>query len=133
MEKCDQLNAFLQEQSQRCFVWGTSDCALLAADWVNTRTGHDPAKAFRGHYHSQKSSLEALKQQGQKNLIDAVESAMGEPLSGPMLAQRGDIVVVETENGPACGIMSAQGVVVQGQSKLVMVSISKALKAWRVM
>lgn len=44
--------------------WGDDDCTLFAANWIRLRTGRDPAKAWRGTYHTRNAAHKALRRQG---------------------------------------------------------------------
>ena len=44
------LPAFMQDQASKPFRWGVCDCSTFLADWVEFRTGIDPASRTRGTY-----------------------------------------------------------------------------------
>jgi hypothetical protein len=48
----DPLFPFLNSMMGRAFVWGECDCVTMPADWVQCRTGRDPAEGLRLTYGS---------------------------------------------------------------------------------
>lgn len=127
------LARFLEAASKRPFSWGQTDCALFAADWVLMATGEDPAVAFRGKYDSRSGAALALRQYGAGTLEATATKMLGEPMSSPLCAQRGDICSITTDEGPALGICGGEFVAVmtpdQGWGRRPLSDISKA---WRV-
>lgn len=130
------LDRFLQAASGRPFSWGGhgggSDCALFAADAVQAIRGDDPAAAFRGRYTTAIGAARALKRYGAGDLESTATMMLGEPLANPLLAQRGDVVSVDTEDGPALGVCVGAKVAVVGKTGLVQMQLRGARKAWRV-
>lgn len=51
------LTAFLERAEREPFVWGSWDCCLYPAAWVQTLTGIDPARRWRGAYDDQDGAL----------------------------------------------------------------------------
>lgn len=47
------LEAFLEQQLMRAFVWGKADCCLMLADWMVANGRDDPASLLRGTYDSE--------------------------------------------------------------------------------
>lgn len=131
-DKASQLQQFLDKHQVQTFSWGRNDCALFAANWVQARTGNDYAAAFRGHYHTESGSVQALREQGYADLSDALHQLLGEPLDSPLLAQRGDVALVNTRLGIACGVVTVNGVITQGYRKLNQVPLTEMVAAWRV-
>jgi hypothetical protein len=76
----------------RRFAWGAHDCALFAADCVQSMTGRDPAGAYRGRYRTALGVARLLRQRN-SDLAGAWTAALGAPLANPAYAQRGDVVV----------------------------------------
>src|SRR5690242_2031629 len=86
------------------FVWGERDCALWAFEVVAAMTGVDHAADCRGTYGDRDGSLRCLARVFGCGLEDAVTSRLGDPLPTALFAQRGDVVSIATEEGPALGI-----------------------------
>jgi hypothetical protein len=68
------LADFLRAQLARPFVWGESDCATRAADWVRLRTGSDPCAFCRGRYFDAAGAMAFY------NLHGGLPRAMGRQL-----------------------------------------------------
>lgn len=111
------------------------DCALFAADAVRALTGWDAAARVRGRYRSRRDSKVALARYGAADvagLMAKVAAGRGLPEIAPGFAQRGDVVLVETERGPALGICTGRHAAVPGRRGLVFNDLRRARKAWRV-
>lgn len=110
---------FVEARRTVPFVWGTNDCALFAADWVAALTGEDPAAWFRGRYTTEGGAARALlawcKGQGldlrlagsagerfTARLEAVATDILGAPLNTPLLAQRGDVVSRDGDDGLGC-------------------------------
>lgn len=132
MDKYQALFAFYESRKDTPFEWGKSDCALLAADWIHTYRGVDYAASFRGRYRTELGSKRALSRQGFDSLEAVLSDCFGEPLSFPNMAQRGDVVLVYTQQGDAVGIVDGMGVMVQGEHGIVHVKHCDIKCAWRI-
>jgi len=126
------LATFINGRLNIPFTWGEHDCALFLADWILARTGHDYAAPFRGRYKTAIGSKRALKRLGYNSLEQVITSALGEPLTTPLLGQRGDAVLVDTDEGPAAGVVFAAGIAVQGETGIVSLPLGRAICAWRI-
>jgi len=84
------LGAWVEKAQRTPFQWGQFDCALMAADAVQSMTGRDPAETFRGRYDDADSASQEIAAQG----FDGYED-MGDALLGPVVpndeARVGDI------------------------------------------
>jgi hypothetical protein len=58
------VRAFLVAEFRRPFRWGAADCCTLAADWIFTATGEDPARAWRGAYDSALGARRLMRRSG---------------------------------------------------------------------
>lgn len=115
------------------FVWGEHDCCLFAADCVLAMTGHDPAADWRGRYDDSEGAYALLTERHGGDLAAAVDAALGERLSGPAFAQRGDVVMIDTPLGLALGVCAGRFHVVPTRPRgLIAFRLSQALAAWRV-
>jgi len=128
------LAAELARASARRFRYGRHDCCLFAADVARALTGRDPAADIRGKYRSR---------QGAQHLIDAAGGleALAAQLaerSGyveilPALAQRGDVVLIETGGQDALGVIDLNGrIAAAGLDGLVYLPAAVGRRAWRV-
>ena len=133
------LAEFITSKQKTRFKRGQHDCALFACSCVLKITGVDPAKWFRGRYASKKGAAEALKQYG-GTLEVVADKILGDelkcPVIPPLMAQRGDIVLVKKNGGTALGIVDFDGEIIladQGQKVgLAKVPFTWASKAWKV-
>lgn len=125
------LAAAIEAARGRPFSWGAQDCCLFAADVVRALTGEDLAAPFRGRYASRAQAVAILGARG--GLEAVVTSVLGAPLATPLLARRGDVVMVATADGPALGICADRGVCwLTGPAGLVRCWLRDAARAWRV-
>ena len=125
------LNAWLDSVRERTFAWGEFDCALGAADAVFAMTGVDYAVEFREAYFSKRNAAKLLAQRG--GLEALVTHALGAPLDSPKLAQRGDVVLVDSGGeGPALAVVMGADAVAPGPHAAVWVPMARWQKAWRV-
>lgn len=120
------LADFVAERWAMPFAWGQNDCAMFAADWVLTCTGHDPASAWRGRYHDALTAARAC-----ASLEDAATSELGEPCS-PALAQRGDVVLFDGGFGPTLGVCIGHMLIAPSRDGLTCAPMTAAAKAWRI-
>ena len=90
-------------------VFGTWDCALMAASHVDNITGTSIFSAHAEHYDSADSSQTYLQSLGFADLGALATGMLGSPLAKPSFAQRADIVLFSTDIGPALGIIDLAG------------------------
>lgn len=124
------LNAYIVSHRATPFGYGTHDCALFAAGAVEAMTGEDMAAAFRGAYDSAEGGLVAMQAAGFESPI-ALAASRFERIPAS-LAAVGDIAVVDTENGPAIGVVQGAQIAMVGPSGLMLVPLTSARLAFRV-
>jgi len=112
------------------FEWGKFDCCTFAADAVVAVRGDDPLKYIRGSYGSLKSAWRLLSELG--GLKVAVTKAMGPPMMHKALAQRGDIVLVESDKYPALAVVVGQAALAPLVTGVQRVPARDWIEAWRV-
>ena len=131
------LAEYLEACARRRFRWGEWDCALLAADAVESMTGVDWASQWRGQYKDAESARGLLASRGHQHLSDLATECLGHPLDDPQ-GQRGNVVAIQPSRqigalGEALGIvMSDLAVAPAARRGLVFVPRSQWLKEWRV-
>ena len=124
------LDAAIRAAKGRPFSWGDHDCTLFAANVVRELTGEDPAAMYRGTYSNKEEADTAIVEAG--SLETLVIAALGEPIS-PKLAQRGDVVMIETEeDGEALGICLDHRAAFAAPVGVTLLKMSRCSKAWRV-
>jgi hypothetical protein len=130
---------FLLSRKNTPYQWGVNDCALFAADGIQAQTGTDIASEFRGKYSDEASAYAAIKSIcGGTSVADAAawcaqQRGMAE-LKHPLMAQRGDLVIVENAGSLIAGLVHLNGreVAVVGDPGWFGVPITSVKRAWRV-
>lgn len=127
----ERLNQLLIDCHKLPFVWGEHDCCLFAANVILEITGADPAESLRGSYSSVTKASKILKARG--GVRGIATSALGEEIS-PLQAQRGDIVLVQTEDhGDTLAVCVGENCVAPGLTRLESIPMSSAVTAWQVL
>lgn len=128
------LSEFIERSLHAPFEWGKRDCCLFAADAVRAMTGEDYAAEFRGRYRTARGARQVLAAFGG---VAGIMGRCGLEEINPLMAQRGDVVLVNTDAGDALGVIGMDGrVVCQGPDGLTFVKPDGlgfgAARAWRV-
>jgi hypothetical protein len=145
------LHAFLLARARAPFVWGANDCALFAADAIEAMTGVDIAADFRGKYHDEASALALIHSitggstvadaaaycAAQHGLVEWTQPDPGTPgsrLPAPLLARRGDLVVLPDAGRIIAGVVHLNGrdVAVVGEAGLKRLPSAGITRAWHV-
>lgn len=135
------LESFITERRDRPFKWGEQDCALFCADAVLAMTGYDFAEPYRGQYDTAKGAVSLAGEIEDRNdpfgLVRILE-ATGLPEIRPSFAQRGDVLLIDSDKecsrvgrqhlGVCIGAVAAAA----GKAGLVMVPRRFWRRAWRV-
>ncbi|MBC2731386.1 hypothetical protein [Thiobacillus sp.] len=131
VETWPQVLAEFLADADRPFEWGTWDCGLMAANCVQAMTGVDIAAEFRGRYKTAKGARRVMRG-AMGEMMTRVAATYGMPEIDIRLAQRGDMVMIETPLGEALGICTGPTVACTGPDGLVFRPMSRALRAWRI-
>ena len=133
------LHAAVEAAQVRAFAWGSADCCLTACDCVLAMTGVDPAAWFRGRYTTAsgaRRSLKAFAGAGLESTVERITRELAMPEVPPLMAQRGDVVLIEANECPpehlALAVCLGPCIAAQGPECLSMVPLARALRAWRV-
>ncbi len=124
-----QIAGLLAEYQRAPFQWGTVDCCQFVRAALRVTTGRDiPIRPYK----TERGALRALAALG--GYDGAMRAYGAEPLERPLLAQRGDVVLVPApglfEGALAlCTGLAAHAAGPDGLSAIVQ---SKWLRAWRV-
>lgn len=113
---------------KRPFSWGSHDCCAFAARVVTAMTGRDFMADF-GAYQSETEAAALLAANGGVRGIAA--ACLGAPIP-PLCAQRGDVVVIDTEAGEALAICDGALVISAAPRGVTLFKLDRALAAWRV-
>jgi hypothetical protein len=131
----ERLDQFVAGAIDKYFEWGSFDCCLFSCDAVLAITGVDLAADFRGSYSSELGAARLLaKYRGVEGIawkVAAEHSILEVPV---LMAQRGDIVIMDGERGPTLGIVAPHGdkALFLGVDGMAAVELSKCRKAWRI-
>lgn len=124
-----QIAGLLAEYQRSPFAWGRFDCCQFVRAALRLTTGRDIEIR---PYRSERGAIRSLAALGG---YDGAMSAYGaKVLETPLLAQRGDVVLVEAPGlfDGALALCTGQMAHAVGPEGLAGVSQSKWLKAWRV-
>jgi hypothetical protein len=132
-------HAFLLERARVPFAWGANDCALFAADGILAITGTDIADDFRGKYSTEAEAFALIKTvTGGTTVADAAawcanKHGLRERVH-PLMAQRGDLVVVESSGLLISGLVHLNGrhVVVASGKGLNRLPIMNVKRSWEI-
>jgi hypothetical protein len=147
----DILHSYLLRRQNEPFSWGSMDCCLFACDAVLEMTGVDLAADFRGKYDSLLTAVKAMKRfvadadedveepnDGESDLVEAVAVTIalqhGIEEVPPLMAQRGDVVLLDSPLGKGLGILGLRGTHVHsaGPDGVVDVPLQECSRAWRI-
>jgi hypothetical protein len=109
------LDQYLDEKFDTPFEWGTHDCALFAANWIELLTGVDVAGEYRGKYDSELGAYKLIRKvTGGSTPADCMTRACTEfdfieEHPSVLYAQRGDIVSLEQDDRVSLGIVELDG------------------------
>jgi hypothetical protein len=131
------FHQFLVDSAHLPFEWGTQDCALFAANGIQSITGQDIAVDFRDKYHDEAGAFQTIKDVcGGKCVADAAAYCAAKfglnPLDKPLMAQRGDLVVLQAPSRAlVAGIVGLDGHIVSVYEKgLFRLPLKMATHAW---
>lgn len=112
-------------------IWGESDCLMTAAAGIEAVTGTDIMAPWRGRYKSESGAARLMRKEGCKTVEDVFRDFFGLPEVGRLMAQRGDVGVVEVEGVPCAGFVCDLGFLVRtetGRAVLPQTAIKTAFK-----
>jgi hypothetical protein len=112
------------------FEVGKHDCALFVAGAINAMTGEDPAARFRGRYTTVRGGLRVIRAEGFNDPVEMIANRLEEV--APLMAQVGDIAVVDTPEGPALGVVAGAEILVLGLDGLGAVSLLEGKRAFKL-
>lgn len=110
--------------------WGESDCLLTVADAIEAVTGIDPAAKIRGKYSSEIGAAKLMRRR-KANDVEQVLERLFAPV-GRLMAQRGDVCVVEREGVLCAGYVTEYGVAVKSERGLDFIQQTEIKTAFKV-
>ena len=134
----DTLDAFIAARRALPFAYFEQDCAHIAADWVLEKTRTDPLADLRVPADEPRSLLALMRRVRAAGGMAAIATDRLGPAIPPLLAQRGDVVLVASGrpigrvSGYTFGICTGTNIVVPDSNGLVFWPISAGVHAWRV-
>ena len=134
-----ELHDFLLARAGEPFCWAKNDCCTFPADAIHAFTGTDLAAAFRGKYTDEASAFAAIKAiAGGATVGDAAawcaqQHGLAE-YQHPLMAKRGDLVVMQNEGALIAGIVHLSGrhLVTVSATGLVRLPITAVERAWAI-
>ncbi len=123
------LSQLVTQRLAMPFAWGENDCALFAADCIETMTGFDPAAQLRGQWASQGEAVRAIARAG--GLREAV-GALGLQSITPLFAQRGDLVLHRRDGTDALAICVGGQLAGPAETGLLFFGLEQGVLAWRI-
>ena len=128
------LEMFIEYRKTIPFRWGKNDCCLFAADAIESMTGVDLAREFRGTYKTELGAMRHLLKEGSVFGIACriARNAGIKPCAGAM-AGRGDVVYVKGEQH-ALGVVGLSGdsIWILTVDGLGQVPLSRAVCGWHI-
>ena len=116
----------IEQHREVAFDWATDNCCTFAARVWDAMTDGDTVDKVKACHPDELGALRHIRDCG--GLGPALERIYGPTVPGR--AQRGDLVLVDTDNGPAAGIWVGSTALVRGQVGLVAYPRSAILARW---
>ena len=113
----------------RPFAWGQHDCCLFAARCIDAMTDSKWAIDLELWYWDEATALAYIESEG--SIRASVSRRFGDPVP-PLLARRGDIVLVDSPIGEAVTVCVGPSLVGAAPSGLTVLPLSAGLCAWRI-
>ncbi len=124
------LLTYVANAAQTPFEEGKHDCALFFAGAVDAMTGVDFAAPWRGRYTTTRGGLRVLRRDGFADHVAlAAYHLPGKP---PAFLAVGDGAVVETDDGPALGVVQGAQVYILLPHGLGLVPVTAAARGFEV-
>lgn len=123
------LAEFVERRRDDPFQFGERDCCLFVCDGIEAMTGTDPGGRWRGLYQSEKGARRLIRDNG--GVVGLASLAFGQPVP-PLLAGRGDVVLVDTPGGDALALCIGDRLAAQGAIGIDYLPLSAAKAAWKI-
>jgi hypothetical protein len=124
------LAEYLEARRLMPFAWGTNDCCSFAADWVAIATGRTGLLDPWAGYSTAAEALRHLEAAG--GVVAMWSGLMPAAPIAPMLARRGDLVVVEIEGRQSIAVCAGETCAGPAANGLAWASLKEGVCAWRV-
>ncbi len=123
----ERLAAFVADNQFRPFAWGTWDCAMCAAAWIETLTGSNP---FQAPYSDAIGAARYIDSQG--GMENAASAVLGPPRGIAASAQRGDIALVSIGGRDCLGVVVGEYVAGPSDLGLLLAPRADIVVAWAI-
>ena len=123
------LSDLIRQRLTTPFAWGEHDCCLFASDCAVAMAGIDPAEEYRGRYTTEIGAKRILTTT--HGSIEQAFDACFERIE-PNSAQRGDLVMYESELGKTVGVVWASELWSAGLNGVGVVREFAPITAWRI-
>jgi len=110
-------------------AWGQSDCWMLAVDAYQAVTGEKLAPKLRG-YKTEAGGYKLFAKHGFKTVGAALAAHL--PAVPTLMAQRGDLGVIERRGIESCGVVTTIGVAVKTEAGLTYLPVTELKRAFKV-
>lgn len=127
------LAAFISDNRNRPFRWGSWDCCLFACNAIREITGVDVATKYRGKYQNMLGAMR-IARGTVRNVALQVAARYGfDKYEDPKLARPGDIVLAPLNGTEMLGVVSmARTAIFATTTGLAMYPLSLAKDAWKI-
>lgn len=106
------LNAVVAKHQALPGAWGSSDCWMMTMDAIEAVTGERILPALQ-KYKSEADGYRVFRKAGYKLTVEeALADVLGDPIS-PLMAQRGDVGIIERDGAVSCGVFTSAGFAVR--------------------
>lgn len=130
----ERLALFFLEKQAQPFDWQNNNCCFFACDWLAILTGEDPAAEYRARATDALGAARVLSEEGGVEAIaELVCAEKGWPEIGIKLAGRGDVVLLDTPDGPALGVCDGLNSGFAGPAGLTFKRTLGCRRAWRIL
>lgn len=123
----EKLNELIKASMEAPFSWGVMDCCVFAAKAVDAQYGTEIEKDT--HSYSTEIGANRFIKKHATSLETLIDTYLNPVEIG--FAQRGDIVLFITDNGPTTGLMWLNGVWSTAPEGLRFFTDVNIIKAWR--
>ena len=112
------------------FQWGKTDCALRACHVAQAITGVDLAERYAGRYSTPLGAARVIRRAGFDTLAELVADAL--PEIPTARARRGDLVVIDTQDGDALGVAMPPHCLAAGPNAWRVLPLGAAVRAFKI-
>lgn len=126
----EELFKYVAASVREPYAPGKNDCALFSAGAVKAMTGVDLAKGWRGKYRTLAGGYKQLKKKGFDSLPELAAAHF--PEIPALMAQVGDLAVVDAPDGEALGVVQGARVWLRLEEGLGFQDITDVKRAFRV-